>query len=461
MAPAMPTLETRLKEPFISVVCVHCQAEVEYLQLPAQIHPVDEPFQLQCAKCGETWIIRPPKARVQGKRRIGTDERPLDMGYYELLGLPATCDLNDVKKAYRRLAIKYHPDKNPDDPSAGERFKDIAIAYATLSDEGLRHAYNEFGRGKGDGPSEEAMVDPEALFSQLFGGPAFQDIIGTISLGTEMKSAMQDDDEDSSDPTPITPSTPTTVTVGKDGRVIKPVPSPEEVERLARKKAAKEAHEKKVADEKARVREARVVKLIERLKNQIALFTEQAIGEEDQGTTDAVRAIWTIKAEELKQESYGVELLQTVGVAYSMKSKHYLASTGPVPFGLAGWFHSARSTVHIVNETVSTVRSAYALKEVFEKLSAAEKSGLSDEKKKELEDKAAQMGLHALFKGAKLEVQSVVREVCDRILGEDIPIADLRKRAVAIGILGTVYESVKKDESSNPPISPPPTGAKA
>ena len=131
--------------------------------------------------------------------------------------------------------------------------------------------------------------------------------------------------------------------------------------------------------------------------------------------------MWTIKAEELKQESYGVELLQTVGLAYSMKSKcvpsspppppppcsdsvptqtyrHFLASTGPVPFGLAGWFHSARSTVHIVNETVSTVRSAYALKEVFEKLSAAEASGLSDEKKKELEDKAAQMGLHALFK---------------------------------------------------------------
>lgn len=65
------------------------------------------------------------------------------------------------------MAIKYHPDKNINDPTAGEVFRDIAIAYATLSDIGLRHSYNEFGKGKGDGPSEETMVDPEAMFSQL------------------------------------------------------------------------------------------------------------------------------------------------------------------------------------------------------------------------------------------------------------------------------------------------------
>ena len=71
-------------------------------------------------------------------------------------------------------AIKNHPDKNPDDPTAAERFKDIAIAYTTLSDEGLRHSYNEFGKGKGDGADAEAMVDPESIFSQLFGGERFQ-----------------------------------------------------------------------------------------------------------------------------------------------------------------------------------------------------------------------------------------------------------------------------------------------
>lgn len=68
--------------------------------------------------------------------------------------------------------------------------------------------------------------------------------------------------------------------------------------------------------------------------------------------------------------------------------------------------------------------------------------------------------MQALFKGAKLEVESVIREVCDRILSEEnIPIPELRKRAVAIGILGEVFEKVKKDENSNPPLAPPPATA--
>ncbi len=133
--------------------------------------------------------------------------------------------------------------------------------------------------------------------------------------------------------------------------------------------------------------------------------------------------------------------------------------SGIVPFGIGGWFHSAKSTAHIINQTVSTVRSAYALKDVFEAIAAAEKSGLSDDKKKELEDKAAQMGLHALFKGAKLEVESVVREVCDRLLSEKAPVADLRKRAVALGILGECFSAVVKDEMCNPPLGQAMPGA--
>lgn len=91
---------------------------------------------------------------------------------------------------------------------------------------------------------------------------------------------MQDEEEEE---TP-TPAASTTVTVGKDGRIVKPVLTPEEEEKKAKKKAAKEANEKKVAEEKARIREARVVKLIERLRNQLALYTEQAVDEEDEQT---------------------------------------------------------------------------------------------------------------------------------------------------------------------------------
>ncbi|GAA6044619.1 hypothetical protein JCM8097_003409, partial [Rhodosporidiobolus ruineniae] len=173
------------------------------------------------------------------------------------------------------------------------------------------------------------------------------------------------------------------------------------------------------------------------------------------------RTMWSIEAEELKKESYGVELLQTVGFVYESKSKHYLASTGPIPFGVGGWFHAAKSTAHIFNQTVSTVRSAYALKDVYEAIQKAEQEGVPEEERRKLEDRAAQMGLHALFKGAKLEVESIIREVCDKLLlpsslypeESKLPTATLRKRAVALGILGEVYMSVKKDPGQQDPLA--------
>ena len=92
-----------------------------------------------------------------------------------------------------RLAIKHHPDKNPDDPHAEERFKEIAIAYQTLSDPILRKKYNEF--GPKESAPEGGFVDPEEVFGAIFGGERFLPIIGQISLARDMKTALQEADE--------------------------------------------------------------------------------------------------------------------------------------------------------------------------------------------------------------------------------------------------------------------------
>lgn len=69
-----------------------------------------------------------PRPGASGKRRaIGTDANPIDMAYYEVLGLQASCTTEEVKKAYRRLAIKLHPDKNRDDPDAEEKVSGFAL----------------------------------------------------------------------------------------------------------------------------------------------------------------------------------------------------------------------------------------------------------------------------------------------------------------------------------------------
>jgi curved DNA-binding protein len=67
------------------------------------------------------------------------------MEYYQLLGVAKTASADEIKKAYRKLAIKYHPDKNPGDKQAEEKFKEISEAYAVLSDPEKRQQYDTFG----------------------------------------------------------------------------------------------------------------------------------------------------------------------------------------------------------------------------------------------------------------------------------------------------------------------------
>ncbi|RAK65799.1 molecular chaperone DnaJ [Hymenobacter edaphi] len=94
--------------------------------------------------------------------------------YYEILGVAKNASGDEIKKAYRKVAIKFHPDKNPDDPTAEDKFKEAAEAYEVLSDEQKRARYDRFGHqgvggaaGNGHGPS---MEDIFSQFGDIFGG---------------------------------------------------------------------------------------------------------------------------------------------------------------------------------------------------------------------------------------------------------------------------------------------------
>ena len=96
--------------------------------------------------------------------------------YYEVLGVKRDATDEELKKAYRKLAIKYHPDKNPGDKEAEERFKEVSEAYAVLSDKDKRARYDRFGHAgmnaSGGGFSGQGMT-MEDIFSQfgdIFGG---------------------------------------------------------------------------------------------------------------------------------------------------------------------------------------------------------------------------------------------------------------------------------------------------
>ena len=91
--------------------------------------------------------------------------------YYDVLGVSKNASESEIKSAYRKLALKYHPDRNPDDASAEEKFKEINEAYSVISDPDKRARYDRFGRaGLGDmGGVQDYSVHFEDIFEELFG----------------------------------------------------------------------------------------------------------------------------------------------------------------------------------------------------------------------------------------------------------------------------------------------------
>jgi len=105
--------------------------------------------------------------------------------YYEVLGVERTVEIEEIKKSYRKLAVKYHPDKNPGDKTAEDKFKELGEAYEALSDPQKRAAYDQYGHAAFD-PRRRAAAggrggfhDPADIFREVFGGSGiFEDLFG-------------------------------------------------------------------------------------------------------------------------------------------------------------------------------------------------------------------------------------------------------------------------------------------
>ncbi len=431
----------------------------------------------------------------------------VDNTYYDALGVPRTASELEIKKAYRKLAIITHPDKNPGDETAHARFQAIGEAYQVLSNEDLRKRYDKF--GKEEAVPGGGFEDPAEFFGMIFGGEAFMDLIGELSLMKDLTKTMdittkQMEEEEVAESADAKIKAKEQESAGTDGDARPPVaaskpssdipdfkasdlkpprgespstasgastPRPkfgqqalmdrsEEDARMdaagltaeekeLRKKEKKKGLSKEQREELAayeaerkRIRDERVDTLAKKLLDRISIWTETDKGPD---VTKAFQEKTRLEVENLKMESFGLEILHTVGTTYLQKATSFLKSQKFL--GISGFFSRLKDKGTWAKDTWSTISTAIDAQLTMEEMAKMEEKGgeaWTDEKKAEYERRVTGKILAAAWKGSRYEIQSVLRDVCDKILTDkNVKMEKRIERAHALVLCGTVYQNVR------------------
>ncbi|TFK29661.1 DnaJ-domain-containing protein [Coprinopsis marcescibilis] len=415
---------------------------------------------------------------------------PVETEYYELLGVPVDADDTVLKKAYRKQAMVYHPDKNTS-PDAEEKFKDISKAYQVLSDPNLRAVYDKNGKGMVDKEGAINIEDAAGFFANVFGGERFSDYIGEIAIMkdmTSMATTMMSDEEKAEIERQLNahkeedqlrhvtnaPHEPASAAAGAAGfkagaglsaaGAASPVPgsaaastngdvvsaeaiaAERERERLRRLEQREKLREQE--EKRRKVMQERVADLTKKLVERLRPFVEaKDPGGKGDLETQTFEAKMRKEAEDLKLESFGVELLHTIGGVYIMKGTTFLKSKKFL--GIPGFFSRLKEKGTVAKDMWGVLGSALSVRDVVMQMERAQLKGDVDEDElRALEMDVTGKILLASWRGARLEVSQVVREACDNVLKEPgQPDLVLCNRARGLVFLGAIFKSAVPDES--------------
>ncbi|ODV92311.1 hypothetical protein CANCADRAFT_48100 [Tortispora caseinolytica NRRL Y-17796] len=354
--------------------------------------------------------------------------------YYEILGVEVTASDIEIKKAYRRQAVLHHPDKNPDDPAAKDRFQAIGEAYQVLSDPALRQKYDQF--GKQQAIPDAGFEDPTEFFTMIFGGEAFADLIGELSLIKDLTKTMEivsmdESATESSDPNASSfEQNAANTAAGTD------------IKKSGFSKDQK-AELKKYEEQRKEARNQRVADLCKKLIERLSVWTET---DKSDDITNAFIEKQRLEAENLKMESFGLELLHTIGSVYTTKGTTFLKSQKFL--GISGFFSKVKEKGSVAKDTWGTINSAIDAQASMEAMAKAEeKAGeeWNDELRAEQERIVLGKILNAAWRGSRFEVAGVLREVCDKVLHDkSVPLTKRIERARAMILVGNVFSKTAR-----------------
>lgn len=436
-----------------------------------------------------------------------------DTAYYDLLQVQTSANELEIKKSYRKLAIKYHPDKNPGDEEAAETFKKISEAYQILSDKEKRSKYDQYGIEEAGASGE---MDPEKFFDEIFGGESFIPYVGELTLlknltkemELESNAAAQEEEAKQMKENSDRYYEEHKETIGASKLLGDNSLSDltlEEQQKLVEAEKKKQADlEKEKLEEEQRIhREEIQKKLTEQLVNRLSLYTET---DKSADVERSFKEKFRLEAENLKMESFGLELLHTIGTIYYNKANTFLKSQNSF-LGIGGWFGTLKEKGGIIKDTYSTISMALDAQSTMEEaakmrermeretkkateeteggetvnkedeeivkdsaegenIDADKQAGAvkDDKEKKEVdegpvptEEEVAEMEkklmgkiLAVAWKGSHMEISSNLREVVSNILYDSsVPLSKRIERAQALKHIGTVFKETKRSQWEN------------